>query len=163
MEEAGRNPTVTTARSKGDARGQQRPVVTVNVADEKTRAADRRRATELHYLATVLQRDRAMDPTSVVCLQPRLGHSEDELLKAGGPRTTLPEGRRAGQLRLRHLGDVSPEQLPGRRQRIRRRSRRHPGAARRKQRIPLGYPLQEASGAAPPGAGTSTQSGCSIE
>jgi hypothetical protein len=164
MEEAGTQSMTVTARpveqeTRPDNNG--RPV-TVNVADEKARVLmiDGEARWELHYLATVLQRDRAMDPTSVVYLQPRLGRiPEDELLKAGGPRTTLPEGPDAlAGYDCIILGDVSPEQLPlADRQRLEKYVADRGGTLvllAGKRFMPMGYPLQAAAGARPPAGAT---------
>lgn len=157
MDEAGTKSMTVTARpvekeTRADNNG--RPV-TVNVADEKARVLliDGEARWELHYLATVLQRDRAMQPTSVVYLQPRLGKiPEDDLLKAGGARTTLPEGpdSLAGYDCI-ILGDVSPEQLPlPDRQRLEKYVADRGGTLvmlAGKRFMPLGFPLQDARGA----------------
>jgi hypothetical protein len=69
---------------------------------------------EFHYLFNVLQRDRAMQLQSVVFAQPRLGKIDvEEMVKAGNPSRTLPEGPDAlAGFDCIILGDVTPEQLP---------------------------------------------------
>lgn len=158
MDEAGTQAMTVTARpaekeTRTDNNG--RPV-TINVADEKARVLviDGEARWELHYLQSVLQRDRAMQPTSVVFLQPRLGRiSEEDLQKAGNPRTTLPDGPDAlAGYDCIILGDVSPDQLPlADRQRLEKYVADRGGTLvllAGKRFMPLGYPLQDLKSAA---------------
>jgi len=88
---------------------------TVNVADDKAKVLliDGEARYEYHYLATALGRDRKVELSKVVFLQPRLGKlSEEELKKMGNPATTLPTDPDAlSSYDCIILGDVNPELL----------------------------------------------------
>jgi hypothetical protein len=90
--------------------------VKVNVADDKAKVLliESEPRWEFHYLASALARDRAMQVTSVVFHQPRLGKvAEEELQRAGNPGLTLPtEPDALASYDCIILGDVIPEDLP---------------------------------------------------
>lgn len=159
LDREGRQTLVVTAhpqdRSVKEAREENnRQPAAINVADEKSKVllVDGEARWEFHYLATVLQRDRAMQPSSVVFLQPRLGKiPEDELKKIGNPSTTMPEGPDAlAGYDCIILGDTSPEQFSlAERQRLEKYVADRGGTLvmlAGKRFMPLGFPLQPAEG-----------------
>jgi hypothetical protein len=109
--------TVTAPPVAGEIRtdNNSRPVV-INVADDKARVLliDGEARWEYHYLANALARDPAMQLTTVVFRQPRLGTiAEDELQKMRHPALALPAAPDAlAVYDCIILGDVAPAQLP---------------------------------------------------
>jgi hypothetical protein len=118
LSQVGTQTLTVTARPKdGETRADNNSrSVVVNVADDKAKAllVDGEARWEFHYLANALVRDRTVQMQSVVFSQPRLGRvAEDELLKTGNPRLTLPaEPDALAGYDCIVLGDVSPMQLP---------------------------------------------------
>lgn len=88
----------------------------VNVADDRAKVLliDGEARWEHHYLASALQRDRTVQPQSVVFQQPRLERiPEEELRRSGNPWLTLPtEPDALAAYDGIVLGDVTPAQLP---------------------------------------------------
>jgi hypothetical protein len=93
-----------------------RKQVSVRVADDvaKVLLADGEHRWEYHYLASALRRDPAVQVTSVVCDQTRLGWTrEADLRKLGFAARQLPtEADALEKFDAIILGDLSPTQLP---------------------------------------------------
>lgn len=125
MDESGTHGLTVKAISKG----QQEITLANNTASRIVRVAEDKAKVllvdgdarwEYHYLANALLRDPTITLERVVFSQPRLGLiKDDDLDKAGLPKSKLPEPKSAGKevdplldYDCILLGDVSPEQLP---------------------------------------------------